>query len=749
MAEALAEEKVTSCRCHFCGQAVCNVNVYTRNGEITKVLPDPNWPYSMTHCTRFKNEGKAALEYHHHRDRLNFPMKRVGERGENKWEIISWDQALDEVADKLNAIREEHGASAVGAISGTSHYGDYLVSKTKFLNTFGSSQAHGNEAICYGQMTKAYECTVGWDTLHSPAPDCGCLVTCSDQRESQTATFATYEEMHARGMKIIDIQPRFCSNSRLADYHLSIRPGTDGALILTWINMIIQNEWYDRDFVEQWCIGFEELKESVKNWTPEKAAEICWLSADMIKETCRVWATSHRPLYCVAQIYEGQAPNGFNINRAIAILNCIMGTLDNGDYLVGPLDPTKFVVDQIEERDDLLPWSEQVKQIGGDRFRVMGYPGWHAIKRDQDRRWGSAIFAGWSNQGHAPTLWRHIINEISEPTPVKALILTACGALTKFSNTKLILEAFKKLELLVVIDFFPNANTMMADYVFPAADWMERDGLESYMADYKGSLPAGMRAVDPLYERRSDYDFFRGLAIRTGAAEYWPDETLRDNHNSRMKNMGMTYEELATSPSRTVVEPVEDFHYAMPNPATGQAYGMGTPSGKCELRSNILEELGYSPIPYYEEPNFSPVSTPEYAKEYPFILCTGARIQPYYHSEGRQIKSWRPMHPDPMIEMNVQDAQMMEPPIYDGDWAWIETHIGRIKMKVRTTNGINPGVVHAEHNWWFPEKDPKYPSLFGTFESNINAVLDDDPDKCGVEGGTYTCNTAMCKVYKA
>ena len=745
--ETMLQEKVTSCRCHFCGSALCNVNVYSVDGEITKVLPDPTWPNSMARCVKMKSNGRAAIQYHYHPDRLNFPQKRAGERGEDRWERISWDQGLSEVAEKLLAIRDEFGAEAVAGLTGTAHYGDYTWVKTKFLNLFGSPNNHGNEAICHGPQTKAYETTIGWAGQIFMMPGVtNCLVLNSNQRESAPAGFAAIEGVKASGGKIISISPRFGNVSMLADYYLPIRPGSDGALYLAWLHVIINEELYDKDFVAKWTIGFDELKEYVQAWTPEKAAEITWIAADMIRETARVYATNQPSRIIAMQSYDGQAPNGFRTLRSVAMLEALIGSLDNGCPVVGPLDPTTYIDDYEAERNDMLSWEQQQKQIGGDRFSLIGFPGWTLIGEGQKRRYGTQMYAHWSNQGHAPSLWRQILSE--KPYPVKALIITGCGALTKYSNTKLVLEAFKKVDLIVVADFFPNANTVMADYVFPMSDWMERPLMESYAGDMMGMLPCGTNAVEPKYERRSDYDFYRGLGIRCGQAEFWPEETLHENLDARLARSGKTFEEIATGP-KVITEPMRPFNYTLPNPKTGKPNGFGTLSGKVELRSSVLDKLGFDPLVHYEEPNFSPYSTPEYAQKYPYILITGARIQPFYHSEFRQIQHLRELHPDPLVEINPITAQEITPPLVDGDWAWIETHMGKIKMKVRVTTAIAVGIISAEHNWWFPEDDPKAPSYYGAFKSNINVVLDDDPDICGQELGAYTNKNAMCTIYRA
>ncbi len=165
-----------------------------------------------------------------------------------------------------------------------------------------------------------------------------------------------------------------------------------------------------------------------------------------------------------------------------------------------------------------------------------------------------------------------------------------------------------------------------------------------------------------------------------------------------------------------------------------------------ELYSTILEGLGYDPLPHYEEPPESPISNPELAREYPLMLITGGRFNPMHHSEQRQIDSLRRRHPDPIVQINPRKA--LELGINDGDWVWIETLRGRVRQKCNCFEGIAPDVVHAEHGWWFPELPGEEPWLHGVWESNINVVIDDEPEHCNQINGGWPLRTALCKVYR-
>jgi anaerobic selenocysteine-containing dehydrogenase len=173
--------------------------------------------------------------------------------------------------------------------------------------------------------------------------------------------------------------------------------------------------------------------------------------------------------------------------------------------------------------------------------------------------------------------------------------------------------------------------------------------------------------------------------------------------------------------------------------------GFNTATGKIELYSTVLEKCGLDPLPYFEEPPESPVSTPEIAKDYPLVLTTGARIWSFFCSEHRQVPKLRSLNPWPFTEIHPETASKLG--IKDGDWIYIESKYGRCKQKAKLTTGINPGVVSAQHGWWFPEKQGAEPELFGAWESNINQLL--PPGWTGKAGFGYPYKNQLCRVYKA
>jgi anaerobic selenocysteine-containing dehydrogenase len=175
--------------------------------------------------------------------------------------------------------------------------------------------------------------------------------------------------------------------------------------------------------------------------------------------------------------------------------------------------------------------------------------------------------------------------------------------------------------------------------------------------------------------------------------------------------------------------------------------GFATPTGKVELYATVLEQLGYDPLPHYEEPPESPVRTPELLKAYPLILTTGSKFMPMFHSEHRQPGvGLRERHPDPLAHIHPETAGQHD--IQDGNWIYVETARGRIKLKADVTESILQGVVDIEASWWFPEKEAAAPSLFGALESNANVLTIDDPDACDPMTGSWCNRGLLCKIYK-
>ncbi len=695
------------------------------------------------------------IDWLYHPDQLMYPLKRVGERGENKWERVSWDKALDEIADKLKQIKAEYGAESLAVIEGTARSDLYGI-RSRFLNLFGNPRNIGDPGtVCSANKAALRYVLLGTRSLSDNIDVAKCIVLCGwNITESRRKGWQQIQERIKKGEKVrlIVIDPRQIEVAKHADLWLQIRPGTDTALFLAWINVIVEEHLYDEAFVDRWTFGFDRLKQRAWGYTPEKVAEITWIPAEKIRESARMYATSKPASFGGVG---GVAPdeiglNGIRVEQAKVCLRAITGNLrvDGGETPLGPgpiINGKMGIRDSMLQLEDKCPPEQRVKQIGADRFKLMTWPTYEITSKLYSEKYGiTAGITGHDFLSPQPLIWRAILT--GEPYPIKAMITWSSNPLINAANTKMVYQALKSpnLDLHVVLEHFMTPTALLADYVLPAASKFEKP-MCSTMLDSAPLFRCGERAIKPLGERRSDYDFFRGLAIRLGFGGYFPWETEEELADYRLEPLGITFKEAASE--RYTITSSEPWTYETINPRTGEPTGFATPSGKVELYSNVLEELGYDALPFYEEPPESPIRTPDVAKDYPLILTTGGRYRPFFHSEHRQLgMGMREQHPEPLMDIHPDTARKLG--IADGDWAYIETRRGVIKQKARLTTGIHPKVVNVESHWWFPEQPAEEPSLHGVWQSNANVLTLDDPEACDPLTGGWALRALLCKVYK-
>lgn len=724
--------------CMWC-KGECGVLVHTKDGRLVKVEADPDYPNKIYPPPKGCVRRKAAAEFIYHPDRVRYPLKRVGERGKGQWEKITWDQALDEIAEKLTEIKEKDGPEALATAIGT--YRTCLEYWSRFLNLYGTPNNLGQSQICFGPRSVMANIICGMFPHYSVSPASKCIVIIGiEPQVARPITNYFIREARKRGAKVIVIDPRRTVSASQADIWLQLRHGTDSALFMAMIHTIISEKLYDKEFVDKWCFGFDKLAERAEEYSPEKIEEITRVPTGKIREAARLYATT-KPGCFIEGMGVEQQQNNAQILHARWSLAALTGNIDvdGGDVLFGP--PSNLVMEREIELAEKLPPEQRKKQLGADRYKLFCWPGHELITESVKNAWekpGGSYME--ECKAHAPTVYRTIIT--GKPYPIKALISMASNPIVAQANTKLVYEALKSpnLELFVVVDHFMTPSAELADYVLPAACWLERPqistfmGYGNYIAAGEAALPTSMPGE---YDYRTDYEFWQGLGTRLGQEEYWPWKTLEEAYDYRLKPLGYTL--------KTFVDKGR-FIFRKPQYKKYEETGFGTPTGKIELYSSILEKFGYDPLPYYEEPKETIVSDPELAKEYPLTLLTGGRVRELYHSEWRQVESVRKLHPDPLVQIHPKTAHRLG--IEDGDWVWIETSRGRVRQKAKLFDGIDKGTVNAEPSWWFPELPGEEPGLHGVWESNINVVTNDDLDSCNQLLGSWPLRTALCKVYK-
>lgn len=734
--------------CTFC-PGMCGVLVHVKDGQIVKIEGNREHPVSRGFtCERMR----YAIKWLYHPEHLNYPLKRAGKRGENKWQRITWEQALDEIAAKLGALKEQFGPETLVVTEGTLRGALFWMS-SRFTYLFGNphnvchpgvSCALNRHAISNAiagckvvaqdtasmALVKNTNCLVFWGLNHAQAkPRPAALLTLGRHKREKP-------------IKTIVVDPRVTEDAERADIHLQLRPGTDSALALGWVNVIINEKLYDEDFVSKWTTGFDRLAKRAQEYPPQRVAEITGLTVDEVVASARMYATS-KP----ASILGGLATDmiGLNAGRVeqlSIILQALTGNVDIlGGSIVPGIGPRNEKGSLLRGADmelrDLLPEANKRRQLGYDRFKLMTWEGYDMMSAPYEKLFNVHVPTMHRMGISAPLVWRAILTR--KPYPVTAIINWETNPLLWAANTKIVHQAMKSpnLELFVVNEYWMTPTAMLADYVLPIASWMERAHLDTW-EDFSDSAVGGEKSIEPLAERKPDLDFWRGLGMRLGQEKYWPWKTPEEHIAYQLKPMGITFEEFVKT--GLVYTRAEEKKY--------EKYGFATPSGKLELCPSIFEKLGYDPLPFYEEPAESPVSTPDVAREYPFILITGGRFMPQYHSEFRHLGTGaREKSPDPLADINTEDARKLG--VKNGDWIYVETRRGRIKQKARASGKIKPGVVNVQASWWFPEMPAEEPSLHGLWESNANVLSLDEPEACDPLTGSWQGRALLCKVYKA
>ncbi|MFC2018197.1 molybdopterin-dependent oxidoreductase [Chloroflexota bacterium] len=685
-----SSRKVIKTSCHGC-HACCGINVHVEEGKIVRVEGMREHP---------SNQGKLCakaagiVDWVYSPERLKYPMKR--ENGD--WKRISWDEALDTIADKLAGIKEQYGAKALAVCLGMaiSTQGT-VISETmrRFTDVYGTPNVFSVDSMCYRAHAISYMLTLGRYIL-ADTEKAKCVVLWATNPEASHQPIAwrlTKEKLEGR--KLIVIDPRRTSVAKKAHLHVQPRPGTDCALALGMINVIISEGLYDKEIVEEWTTGFDELSKHVESYTPEEVERITWVPAEMIKELAEVYATT-KPA-CIFQGFNGldQSTSGVQVARAIAILQGITGNIDTpGGFITGPFPLFRHL--RLMDKMEGLP-------LGADRFPL-----------------SYSIMGRLFGEGQGMVLSETLLTD--QPYPVKAMIVSGTNVVLTWPHSNKTREALNKLDFLVVMDLFMNETAKQADIVLPAASFLERDGLPDLYGIY--CLPYIMmrKKVIEIGECWSDLKFWLELAKRMGYEEYFPWKDEEELFDYFLQPAKLTTKYLREE------KPAGVFYSSL----TYNKYktkGMMTQSGKIELYSKVLEQMGYEPLPVHKESPESPISNPDLAREYPLILITGGRVLERLHSQPYYVSQWQKRYPEPLVDIHSDTAT--EYGIKDGDMTVVGTRRGSITLKARVTEDILPGVVSIPHGW---------------DEANVNLLTDETP--ADPVSGTAALKSLLCKVRK-
>ncbi len=698
--EVYGYDGVVKSHCRMC-HGGCGVLVFVKDGKVAKIAGDPQCPINHgTLCSK----GIASTQLLYHPDRLTYPMRRTGQKGSGKWQRITWDDALDEIAGRILHYKKENGAESIVMGYGTGRENEAVI--YRFANLLGTPNVLTAGHFCYGPRIATSIVTCGTNPIVDYENHPRCIMVWGNNLVISNPDCYKGESFSVslnKGAKLIVVDPRLTRMAARADVWLQLRPGTDTALALGMLNVIVNEALYDTEFVENHVYGWDQFVERVNQYPPDRVAEITWLSEDKIREAARLFATT-KPAAIQWGVAIEQQINCADNNRALMALMGITGNIDAPGGQVLFRTPKIRNVGQFGAHR-MLPADQANKRLGGDRFRLAG---------------NFAII-------NPKCVWDAILEE--KPYAVKVLFFISSNPILTRANAKEVYRALEKVEFLVVSDFFMTPTAALADIVLPAATWLEMDYIGDFWKRHGYLLPR--RKVVQIGECRSDHEMLNDLAHRVGQGEYWWDE-FEGGLDYILEPMGITWQEFKKMDHlRGEVE----YH-------KHRERGFSTPTKKFELYSTLLENWGYDPLPKFREPPESPISTPQIAEDFPYILITGRRQPGFFHTENRQLPWMRELHSEPVVEIHPDTAQ--QEGIKEGDWVIIESPRGKVRQRAKIFEGIDPRVISAEHAWWFPEKAaPGH----GWAESNINILTDNAYETCDPAMGATSVRVLLCNIY--
>ncbi len=666
-------------------------------------------------CTR----GVHSEEIIYSKDRIQYPMKRAGKRGEGQWERISWEEAFETSARLIKKVAREYGPEAMAIYSGRGGFEESL----RDLFAVG-----GQDRICYNLLfplgsPNTFSCSslcnnahrvlapmatfgASFDRLFPDFGHCEQIIVWGSNPATDSPPINLREILKAkrRGIKVIVIDPLKSYTAEKADEWIGIRPGTDGALALGLAHVILTQGVWDSTFVDDWTYGFEEFREYVKGFSPTEVEKITWIKSEKIEKL----AGDLSRLKTTLLLHTGLEYTNSGVQNIRAILT-LWGLSGNFDKPGG-----------------LVFWMPQPLPL--QRNRIEPPKGKPAIGSDRH-----PLFCDLNRSGHFMELPRAILS--GTPYPVKSLIVLGGSIITSFPDPNLWRRSLESLDCLIVIDRFLTNEAYYADIILPATTMFE---ITSYKR-YPGHISFRPKVIPPVGEAKNDYLILAGLAKALGYGDRYPQseeamlEFVFKEAPDLLENLKSTPEGIPLPPPPMVYE-----KYKMGLLRKDGKPGFETPSGKFEIASNLLKKYGHDPLPVYQEPTEGPITSPELAKEFPLILTTGTRIQSAFRSQHLNIPGLLKLQDKPNILIHPEDAEARG--IQNGERVWVKTKRGRVPFYAKVTPRIIKGVIEANMGGGGPLQPKEWR------EANVNELT--DPENRDSISGFPVFKALLCEVEK-
>lgn len=694
----------------------CQLRAEAVDGRVTRIGPHEHPLLARNIC--FK--GTSAPQIHNHPDRLLHPLKRVGRRGGGEWEQIPHAQAMDEIAERLGTVVARHGPEAL-AVS-TSNWNTAVENGMgrRFMNLLGSPNWISGVAMCAGNTAAVNRLTYGWMPFGDfPNTRCIVLFGHNPRRHSWTPIHNAIEAARQRGATLIVCDPRVSDQAEKADIHLRLRAGTDAAMGLGWLHVIIEEGLHDAAFVRRWTVGFDDLAARVAEYPLDRVADITGVEPELIARAARTYATARGAVIPWTPTTDQQVSSTSAI-RVQGILRAVCGHLDTvgGDLLAGP-NPDFVPETDLELHEELAP-EQKAKQLGSDRHPVYTYRAQEMLCAATERVYGhpyANVVMG-CYMANPSAVFRAMAH--GDPYAVKAFFVLGNNALLSYPNQQLVHRAILNQDLVVAHEHFLTPTAQLADYVLPGDSFTERPNVADTWG-WTDRLTVSEPVADPPGECTSAFAFWRDLAVRTGLEHRFPWRTVEEVLDHRCAPMGLTYRELVAR---------EHVRIQLPRYRRHRRRGFATPSGKVELRSSVLEALGFDPLPYHR-------AAPAPSSAFPYTVFVGVREDPFFQTGQRQIPVLRRRSPEPLAFLHPDDAAREG--LADGTWVRVESAHGAVVARLSVRETMLAGHLRVPHGWWYPELDAGADgdaALSGAFLSNDGMLIADDDAHLDREQGT-------------
>jgi thiosulfate reductase/polysulfide reductase chain A len=674
--------------CEVCFWKCAGWTYVSPEGNIQKIIGNADDPQ----CNgRLCPRGTGGVGMYSDPDRLKKPLIRVTKNGEQTYREASWDEALDFVAQKMKEIAAKHGPESMALFNhGTP--GKYF---THLLNAFGSNNvAAPSFAQCRGPRDTGFELTFG-ESVSSPEVtdirDTRCLVLIGSHIGENMHNGQVQEMSEAidKGAVIITVDPRLSTAASKSKYWLPIKPSTDLALLLAWIHVLIYDNLYNKEYVTQYAEGFNELKEHVKDFTPEWAYGITTIKPELIRQTAREMGNSAPSVIIHPGRHTTWYGDDVQRSRAMAILNGLLGAWGNRGGI--------FFKEGIKIPD--FPRPDYPK------------PAWS---------WQDTLNGRYPFAKEAVT---NTIIEASIPKPgmkhvIKGWFVAGTNLVVSIPLKEQLMQAMQSLDLLVVVDTMPMEITGYADVVLPECTYLERyDDLRA-TAHREPTIALRMPAVEPKYQTKPAWWISKQIGERLGLGAYYNYKDFREVLEWQLKQVGSSLEEM---------ERIGLKKYPRKTPVyieTGAAYQFKTASGKIQLKSSELQAGGFDAMPLY---------TPHPQPEDGYYRLIYGRAPMHTFSRTANNRNLVALMPENSVWVNPQVAELWG--LRKDQHVWLKNQAGVISnfsVKVRITERIRWDSIYIVHGFGHHHKPLTYAFGRGVNDTELISRVATDP----IMGGT-------------